>query len=115
MAAPKGNKNAVKGREWFEALRYALANYEDNDVKRGQALKRIGKKLIEQALAGDMAAIKEIGDRIDGKAVQVIDATVTEVTSAAELTDDQLISIAATSSARVAEEKRRSEKSNSVH
>jgi len=111
----KGNNNAAKGREWFEALRYALANYEDDKTKRGQALKRIGKKLIEKALEGDMMAIKEIGDRIDGKAVQVIDATVTEVTSAAELTDEQLISIAATSSARAIKEKRGAEKSNSVH
>ena len=101
----KGNRNAAKGREWHEALRYALANYEDDDIKRGQALKRIGKKLIEQALAGDMQAIKEIGDRIDGKAVQVIDATIEEVTSADQLTDAQLLDIASRSSARATQSK----------
>lgn len=101
----KGNQNARKGKEWFDALRYALANYEDDDVKRGQALKKIGKTLIAKALEGDMQAIKEIGDRIDGKAVQVIDATIEEVTSVEQLTDEQLINIAAASSARATKSK----------
>jgi len=113
MGAPKKNNNAAKGRDWRDALMYALDNYKGS--KKGMALRDIGAKLIEMAMNGDIQAIKEIGDRIDGKAVQVIDATVTEVTSAAELTDDQLISIAATSSARATKEKRGAEKSNSVH
>ena len=115
--APKGNGNARRGKTWREALEFALRNYEDkeNEVKRGEALRKIGKTLIQQAIAGDMAAIKEIGDRIDGKAVQVIDATIEEVTSAEQLTDEQLANIAATSSARAAKAKRSKKESNKLH
>lgn len=74
MAAPKGNNNAAKGREWRDTIKWALDNYESSKVKRGQALRGIAVKLIEQALEGDQAAIKEIGDRMDGKAVQAVES-----------------------------------------
>ena len=76
--AQPGNKNAVKGTEWTEALRYALQHYEDKDnaTKRGQALRRIGKKVVELALNGDKDAYREIGDRFDGKSVAFINAEV---------------------------------------
>lgn len=70
--APKGNQNAAKGREWAEAVRYALANYEDAKVERGKALKAIAMKLIEKALEGEKDAIQEIGNRLDGKPAQMI-------------------------------------------
>jgi len=70
MAAPKGNQNAAKGSQWRAALEYALDNY--SGTKKGLALRDIAKKLIEMALDGDMQAIKEIGDRLDGKPTQVI-------------------------------------------
>lgn len=73
MPAPKGNSNARKGTEWKDAIKYALANYEDlGRIERGQALKAIAKKMIEQAIDGDKDARKEIGERLDGKAVQAI-------------------------------------------
>lgn len=62
--APKGNNNATKGKMWSDAVRKAL-------VQR-KALKPIAEKLIAMALEGDMQAIKEIGDRLDGKAVQAV-------------------------------------------
>lgn len=58
-----GNKNARKGREWREAIRRALARDRD-------ALDRLARALIKKAEEGDMTALKEIGDRLDGKAVQ---------------------------------------------
>lgn len=36
------------------------------------ALRQIAERLIEQAEAGDMAALKELGDRVDGKAAQAM-------------------------------------------
>ena len=76
--APKGNKNAAKGREWYEALRYALASFETDVIARGTALKAIAKKCVEQALDGNRDAITEIGNRLDGKPSQIIDATIRE-------------------------------------
>lgn len=72
MAAPEGNNNAGKGKEWKEALRYALLNYEGKDIERGKALKAIAKKLVEKAVEGEYAAIQEIGNRLDGKPAQVV-------------------------------------------
>jgi hypothetical protein len=37
-----------------------------------KALRRIASALIEKAASGDVAAIKEIGDRLDGKPAQAI-------------------------------------------
>jgi hypothetical protein len=56
------------------------------------ALRRISAKLIEKAEEGDLAAIREIADRLDGKPAQVIDRRDLPVT---ELTDAELIVIAA--------------------
>lgn len=58
--APLGNKNGTKERRlWADAVRRA--------VLRGDALNRLADKLIAEALDGDMAAMREIGDRLDGK------------------------------------------------
>jgi hypothetical protein len=63
--APLGHTNSSKtNRLWGNIIR-KLAVQED--YKR---LHAVGEKLYEKALDGDMAAIKEIGDRIDGKALQ---------------------------------------------
>lgn len=63
--AQPGNKNATKGRPWREAI--------DRAIKRDRAaLDNVAKALIDAAQAGDMQAIKELGDRLDGKPAQVI-------------------------------------------
>lgn len=64
MAAPIGNKNASKNRPWAEAINRALL------AEDGKKLRAVAEKLIVQALEGDVQALKEIGDRIDGKALQ---------------------------------------------
>src|SRR5437660_4980097 len=56
------------------------------------ALRRISAKLVEKAEEGDLAAIREIADRLDGKPAQVIDRRDLPAT---ELTDAELIVIAA--------------------
>ncbi len=70
MPGTIGNQNARRAKELRDALNYALNNFENSAVKKGQALREIGRKLVKMALAGNLAAIKEIGDRIDGKPAQ---------------------------------------------
>lgn len=75
MAAPKGNTNATKTKPWIKALeRVAM---QDADT-----LRRIALKVFQMAEEGDMSAIREIGDRLDGKPVQqvIMDATVEDKT-----------------------------------
>lgn len=71
--APRGNQNAAKGREWADMLRLALKTYEYGDVKRGQALRRIAERVVQDALDGDRSAIEEIGNRLDGKPSQALE------------------------------------------
>jgi len=70
MPGTIGNQNARRAKELRDALNYALNNFENSAIKKGQALRAIGGKLVEMGLDGNLAAIKEIGDRIDGKPAQ---------------------------------------------
>ena len=67
-----GNQNAANGKDWKEAIRYALANYEDDGIERGHVPREIARVVVKRALEGDMYAIREIGDRLDGKPTQAI-------------------------------------------
>ena len=69
MGAPIGNVNALKNKPWGDALRRCLARREQEG---GKALNAIAEVLTEKALEGDLAAIKELGDRLDGKPVTPI-------------------------------------------
>ena len=81
---------------WRQALQRAV-----NRRMAGQGspkrLERLADVVVEQALGGDMAAVREIGDRLDGKAVarQVIEG------------DGQLLAGFAAILAAVNEERRR--------
>lgn len=68
--APLGNQNEAKGKRWAGALRRALHEYADDTVKQGEALLELAKRVVKDALEGDAAARKEIGERLDGKAAQ---------------------------------------------
>jgi hypothetical protein len=63
MAAPIGNSNAVKGKMFYDRLRKAL-------TQEPHRLEKIVGQLITQAEMGEAWAVKEIIDRLDGKAVQ---------------------------------------------
>jgi hypothetical protein len=56
------------------------------------ALRRMTAKLVERAEEGELAAIREIADRLDGKPIQMLDRRDVPVT---ELTDAELFAIAA--------------------
>jgi hypothetical protein len=71
MPAPLGNQNSTKEhREWANAIRRAVARRE-KDGKLG-SLNDLADVLIDKALEGDSSAIKEFGDRHDGKPAQAI-------------------------------------------
>lgn len=65
MAAPIGNQNARKAKIWSDAIRKVLAQ----DKKR---IERLAQALLNAAEAGDMQALKEFGDRMEGKPSQMI-------------------------------------------
>lgn len=64
MAAPIGNKNAVKNKVWSDAIRRA--------VMQGKRLDKLAEAIITAAEGGDISALKEIGDRLEGKVTQTI-------------------------------------------
>lgn len=65
--APKGNRNAAKeNRLWASTIKRAVT--QGNAVR----LRNMAEALIEKAEAGDVGALKEIGDRLDGKPAQTI-------------------------------------------
>lgn len=68
MAAPVGNQNAAKGRRWRNAIEKAL---ERRSKASGQeALVELADKLLEAAENGEAWALRELGDRYDGKPAQ---------------------------------------------
>lgn len=64
--------NANSGRKQEKPFRDALRMEIAEAGGKPQALRNIAKKLIEMAEEGDMQAIKEFADRIDGKVPQGI-------------------------------------------
>lgn len=64
MAGRKGEK------EWAHAMRRAVMRRIEGIEGKPQKLERLADKVVELGLAGDMQALKEIGDRLDGKSVQ---------------------------------------------
>lgn len=73
--APKGNQNAAKGRVWRDAINRALKLRDESRADGKKALDEIAEQLITLAAAGDMAALKELGDRLEGKAAQQLQLT----------------------------------------
>jgi len=70
MAAPLGNQNAGKAKEWEQSLKRAMARRAEGDFR--QTLDKIAERVIDKALEGEEKAWREIADRMDGRAVQQI-------------------------------------------
>lgn len=65
MGAPLGNTNSsADNRLWANTIRRAIAQ---SDPER---LRRIAEKLLDMAADGDLGAMRELGDRVDGKPKQ---------------------------------------------
>lgn len=68
--APLGNQNAKRAKQWRDAILRALEKRGQGD--RTKALDELAEKLISLVANGDLVALKEFGDRIDGKPAQAI-------------------------------------------
>ena len=76
MAARKTPSGGGKpDKLWRDALQRAVKReIDDADGKPTKALEVMADKTVKKAVEGDMAAIKEIGDRLDGRPAQQIQA-----------------------------------------
>ena len=61
--APVGNQNARKGKSWLDALKAEIT------IDDGARLQKAACQLLNKAAEGDLSAIKELADRLDGKAI----------------------------------------------
>lgn len=69
--APVGNQNARNAKRWQSAITRALAKISDGQgVEAG--LDKLADKLVLAASNGEQWALKEVGERLDGKPAQVI-------------------------------------------
>lgn len=70
MAAPEGNTNSsAANRLWANTIRRAVAQSDP------EKLRKIAERLLEMAEGGDIQAMKELGDRLDGKPKQQVENT----------------------------------------
>lgn len=67
--APVGNQNAAKAKIWTDAIKRALARRAED---QGRDLNRLADTLLDKCLEGDLAALKELGDRLEGKPAQAL-------------------------------------------
>jgi len=107
--APVGSKNA--SRPFAAALRAAISHA---GIDRA-ALIDVAKVLLEKALGGDLAAIREVADRLDGKSVQATDLTINDNRIARDLSDAELLDIAAGGGARGSQSADGAQESDAVH
>lgn len=80
--APIGNTNSATGKEGRRALELALEMYGQDQPKeligRMRTLVSMWKPIIENAVdKGDLMAMKEINDRLDGRPSQSITSDIT--------------------------------------
>lgn len=69
--SPIGNENSIKSnRLWAETIKRAVTQSD------GERLRRIAESLLTKAEEGDMSAIRELGDRLDGKPSQTVDTNI---------------------------------------
>ena len=83
MAGVKGRSGPKQEKPWRDALLKAVSKRAQKDGP--QFLERVADAVVQAAVTGDMQAAKEIGDRLDGKPRQEIEATVEQVSYVAEI------------------------------
>lgn len=83
MAAPLGNQNASKAKQWAAAIERALERMGDPTINpdhphqrspRAKALDDMADKFIQAVLlpSNGMQGFKEFGDRLDGRVPQTL-------------------------------------------
>lgn len=71
MAAPKNPLGAKSDKIWREAVMRAVKRESEGKGSPHQ-LEKLADMLVATGLTGDVSALKEIGDRLDGKPVQML-------------------------------------------
>jgi hypothetical protein len=73
MAFQPGNKDQRKPKLLFDALMAEFKAVEAVDPQAPRTMRSIARKLIAMADEGDIQAIKEVFNRIDGMPVQIVE------------------------------------------
>lgn len=68
-AGQVSNPEGRNGKQFKAALNIAIKRVENDKT----ALARIAEALVSKAEGGDVQAIKEVADRLDGKAIQALE------------------------------------------
>ena len=68
--APLGNTNAARGKPWREAIQRALETRTKSRFDGKRELDALAEKLLDLVAQGDLGALKEFGDRLEGKPSQ---------------------------------------------
>jgi hypothetical protein len=71
MAAPKNPLGAKSDKIWRDAVMRAVKRRQEG--AKTPHLDRLADKLVARGLEGEVSALKEIGDRLDGKPTTSID------------------------------------------
>lgn len=84
MGAPLGNQNAARAKIWAAAVERAIERLGDPSINPDEPIERSPKmkgldaladKFVLGASGGDLGFFKEMGDRLDGKSMQAIEAS----------------------------------------
>jgi len=87
-----GNSNSGQRKDKLirDALMLAVNRVQEGDPQGRKKLAIAAAAVVEKAVEGDLAAFKEIADRIDGKAPQSVDVTTRHEQPITEWTDADL-------------------------
>ena len=69
MKFQKGNQFAARPRIWGDAIRRVVTQNPDK-------VRAACEKLLDAAAAGDIDAVKELGNRLDGKPMQMFEGSI---------------------------------------
>jgi hypothetical protein len=90
-----GNPGGKSGQKIFtDALRLELNRVDPQDKDKRKKVNRLAEKLVECAIEDKESwAFQQIADRLEGKPVQVVDATVDDRYDIEEFTNAELTAI----------------------
>src|ERR1700722_13611121 len=90
-----GNPGGKSGEKIFtDALRLELNRIDPNDKEKRKKVNRLAEKLVECAIEDKQSwAFQQIADRLEGKPVQVVDATVDDHRTVHQFSDGELTAI----------------------
>lgn len=70
MSAPAGNQFAARAKVWTAAINRALERR--SAASRTEAIDALAERLLALCDEGDLAALQELGNRLEGKTPQAI-------------------------------------------